>query len=564
VRRPRALLINPPIYDFALFDHYFQPYGLFRLEELLTSTGYEVSAIDALDITDPRSINRLGRPTRRPEGTGKFFRQATPFPGTDAPAAGTLAAGGTPRAGTRKNGSFPARSSAGSRIPAPFADPGRSYARYGIVRESLREAIRRATPDIAFVTTGMTYWYPGVVEVYRIVSELFPRVPILAGGIYASLLPEHCQRVTGATPVPGPAEENLPPVLERLGFPPLASGKAAADAATGTGYTGRTGSVEGTNSAGGIGMVCGTAENDMTAVGAAGGTMENALSQAGAGSVAGGTGAARETAENSLSPAEAPPRQPARFRIKTALRRGAGILRLSAGCPFRCAYCASRAIAPCFREGDPVAAYTEFDGLYRAGVRNFAFYDDAILFAKERLLFPFLERIREKRQTPAFYMPNACHAGYLDGETAKALMAGGFREVRIGFESASPEFHAEYGIKYGPDAVGAAVEAARTAGYQRNQIRLYILAGMPGQTREEIEESVRFALALGARPVLAEYSPVPGSPLWERCVSECRFPIADEPLYQNNTLFPMEWEGLTRADLEELKGIARGGTRETE
>jgi hypothetical protein len=35
------------------------------------------------------------------------------------------------------------------------------------------------------------------------------------------------------------------------------------------------------------------------------------------------------------------------------------------------------------------------------------------------------------------------------------------------------------------------------------------------------------------------------------------FPLEQEPLFQNNTFFPMEWTGFTRERLEYLKELTR-------
>jgi len=74
-----------------------------------------------------------------------------------------------------------------------------------------------------------------------------------------------------------------------------------------------------------------------------------------------------------------------------------------------------------------------------------------------------------------------------------------------------------------------------------------------------VETSVRKALAEGVRVRLAEYSPVPGTGLWEESIRRCRYPIGEEPLYHNNSFFPMEWEGFSREDLTRLKELARTG-----
>ncbi len=46
-------------------------------------------------------------------------------------------------------------------------------------------------PDLILITSFMTYWYPGLFETIKILKEEFKSVPIILGGIYASLCYEH-------------------------------------------------------------------------------------------------------------------------------------------------------------------------------------------------------------------------------------------------------------------------------------------------------------------------------------------------------------------------------------
>ena len=41
------------------------------------------------------------------------------------------------------------------------------------------------------VQTGMTYWYPGTVEVIKSIRKIAPKTKIAIGGIYATLCPDH-------------------------------------------------------------------------------------------------------------------------------------------------------------------------------------------------------------------------------------------------------------------------------------------------------------------------------------------------------------------------------------
>jgi len=53
-------------------------------------------------------------------------------------------------------------------------------------------------PDLIGITLGMTFWYPGVFKIIEITKKFFQDVPIILGGIYATLCYEHAKRYSGA------------------------------------------------------------------------------------------------------------------------------------------------------------------------------------------------------------------------------------------------------------------------------------------------------------------------------------------------------------------------------
>lgn len=446
-KKPKALLINPPIYDFALYDLYLKPYGLFRIGTWLKSCGWEVAYCNFLDYTDGTSSETLGRPKRKGDGTGKFHR------------------------------SIIAR-------PEGLEGINRNYARYGIVPDAAEGRMKNAFteegetsrgPDAVFITAGMTYWYPGVRETVRLVRRTFPGAPVFIGGIYPSLLPDHAAGECGADYiVTGDAWERgaLPGILKKLRFPAAAPPVLYPDEDAAA--------------------VCGDS----------------------------------------------------------------GVLELSRGCPFSCTYCASRFLCSDFVEGEPVEAFAYFKSLYKRGIRNYAFYDDALLYKKEEVLFPFLRMVAEEGHNPRFFTPNAVHLRYIDDETAVVLKKSGFQEVRLGFESADGGFHGRYDRKFTIESFGDRIRALNEAGFSSKQLRVYVLAGLPKQRAEEVEDSLHYARKAGVQVMLARYSPVPGTALWKSSLENSRYPLADEPLYHNNTFFPMEWERFTRGDLQRLQDVA--------
>jgi radical SAM superfamily enzyme YgiQ (UPF0313 family) len=103
-----------------------------------------------------------------------------------------------------------------------------------------------------------------------------------------------------------------------------------------------------------------------------------------------------------------------------------------------------------------------------------------------------------------------------------------------------------------------AVRSLRRAGFSGEEIGAYLLAGLPGQRVEEVEESIAFVKETGAKPILVEYSPIPGTPLFEKAKKLSPFDVENEPLFHNNSILPCQWEEFTWADFRRLKQGLRG------
>jgi hypothetical protein len=99
-----------------------------------------------------------------------------------------------------------------------------------------------------------------------------------------------------------------------------------------------------------------------------------------------------------------------------------------------------------------------------------------------------------------------------------------------------------------------AVDFLLRDGFPARDIGAYILAGLPDQSIESVLESIEFAAAVGANPYVAEYSPIPNTPLWERAIARSDYDLASEPLFHNNTLLPC-WEQGQRLRFVEVKRL---------
>jgi len=440
-RGKTVLLINPWIYDFAAYDFWIKPMGLMMLGAILRENGFHVLAIDCLN-TAHETINPRPDTIRRTSmGTGKFPKIFVPQPD----------------------------------IPGNFS---RRYGRYGISIAAFQKNLHRIPkPDMVFVTSMMTYWYPGVFEAIRQVKNVFPRVPVVAGGHYVTLCPDHARHSGADILISGPGEKDL-------------------------------------------GQLCHTLlHEDLSFL--------------------------PDLDDLNTYPYPAFDLLPENTQIPILTSRG---------CPFNCTYCASHLLHPFFLRRDPYKVVKEIEFWYtRHGVIHFAFYDDALLSKPEDMFIPMAQELLERKLPCRLHCPNGLHLREVTEEIATLMFKAGFHTIRFGFETSDAKRQRDTGKKVTNHDLEEAVFHLREAGYKANDIGIYILCGLPGQSIEEVRESINYVHLCGATPIVAEYSPIPGTTLWDEAVLSSPFPIEKEPFFHNNTLLPCQSEKLTYGMYRQLK-----------
>ncbi|MFA4916921.1 MAG: radical SAM protein [Syntrophales bacterium] len=445
--KKNILLINPWIYDFAAYDFWMKPLGLLYIAGFLRKNGYEVDLIDCLNPLHPEMNNeahiRLAR--RKPSGHGKY-----------------------PKESISK--------------PEPLKDIPRRYNRYGITpRIFKREITCRKQPDLVIITSMMTYWYPGVFEVIRILKDMIPGAPIILGGNYVTLCPEHALHSGADFTVSGEGERYIPKLLkEMFGEDPLFMPDF-------------------------------------------------------------------DNLDSYPYPALDLIPYKDQFPIIT-----------SKGCPYRCSYCASHLLNKGFRRRDPLKVVNEIAFWNKNfGIKHFSFYDDALLVNPEDIAIPMLKEIVRQQLSCQFHCPNGLHLRDITEEVAFLMFRAGFRTIRFGFETADAKRQAETGGKVNNEELRQAIIHLKKAGYKTDEIGVYLLCGLPSQTASELRETIRYVLSCGAKPIIAEYSPIPGIALWDVSIQAASYDIAGEPLYHNNSLLPCQGKELTFEMYRELKLMTR-------
>jgi radical SAM superfamily enzyme YgiQ (UPF0313 family) len=233
-----------------------------------------------------------------------------------------------------------------------------------------------------------------------------------------------------------------------------------------------------------------------------------------------------------------------------------GAIKLADGCPFRCSYCSVPRVYGGFQPRPLKRPVAELEFLTRRGVENVAFYDDALLFDAQTVLVPFLTEILRRGIRVNLHTPNALHARFLTSDLAQLMVKAGFKTFYLGFESASRQWQEDTGGKVFSEELARAVGHLFAAGADPVDITAYEIVGHPDSDVQELEESMRFVHRLGIRGMLADFSPIPGTPDGEACR---RWVDLDEPLMHNKTAFPIIRLGFD--EVNRLKDLQRALNR---
>lgn len=436
---PNILLINPWIYDFAAYDFWAKPLGLLTLASALRAYGFSVTYIDCLDRFHPKAVPK--DPYAR-NGRGPYLKTRIPK-------------------------------------PAGLEDIPRNFSRYGIREEWFRQDLLAAPkPDTVFLTCLMTYWYPGVQAVIKIIREMFGNTPILLGGIYASLCYDHAVKHSGADSI-----------------------------------------------------VTGAGEKYIT-------------------------GLAEEYGMHSANPQFNPDDLDTYPYPAFDLQRKIAYVPLltSRGCPFSCAYCASRFLNPQKMRRNPMGVIEEIKYWHeKYCVKDFVFYDDALLTDAEHHAIPLFESIIRSGLNIRFHTPNAIHIRNISKELARLMFRANFRTLRLGLETAAFEKRSELDRKVTADEFTRAVSYLKAAGFTAEQTGAYLLAGLPNQSGESVRDSAETVKKSGITPILAYYTPIPHTGLWNKAVACSRYDLESDPIFTNNAIFPCSQEKFSWEKISYMK-----------
>jgi len=406
------LAVNPWIIDCAAYDFWLKPYGFLVILTYLKRKKPNIN-IEYIDCLEKIKRDRFGR--------GKYPEEIIPQ-------------------------------------PPVLKGVKRYFKRYGITPQEFQRRLKNEEKDFILISSSMTYWYPGVFEVIKILKEKYPKTPIILGGTYPTLCFNHANKFSQADFVF--KADKLQDFFNLLGV-----------------------------------------EFDFSELFSTLPDYNYFYSQL-----------------------------------------DYVVLRTSWGCPFNCSYCAIKRLFKGFFKVPEEKILNFILNYYQKGIRDFVFYDEALLYEQSSIK-KLLSQLKKLKLSLRFHTPNALHLRFLDKEVAVLLKETNFVNPHFGLETLNPTLQKEWGDKVNIEDLTRAIKILKKAGFKEGEFSVYLLLGFPNQDLKELKKEAEFLHQQGARVSLAEFSPVPGTKLYQFYKKEL-----SEPLFQNNSLFYF----LRKKDLKEI------------
>ena len=241
-----------------------------------------------------------------------------------------------------------------------------------------------------------------------------------------------------------------------------------------------------------------------------------------------------------------------RYRMK---KKRSTMIITSRGCPHGCAYCSGHLVmGTSFRTRSPEAILEEMMECQKQyGIGSFDIEDDNFTFDQERakrLMNLIIEIFGEgKIELSAM---NGISFASLDGELLKLMKKAGFKTINLSYVSTDPSTKERMGRPKPTTEFDRILEEAEQVGLH---VIAYAILGMPGQTSEEMVDTLIYLMGEKVLIGPSVYYPSPGTPLFEKCKKEGMLP--PNSTQWRSSAFPIETKEFDRVDLLTLFRLAR-------
>jgi len=191
-----------------------------------------------------------------------------------------------------------------------------------------------------------------------------------------------------------------------------------------------------------------------------------------------------------------------------------GLIMTSRGCPFSCAYCATSIWEKKVRGRSIDNIIQEIKHVKNTyGTIYFTIKDDSFLINKKRVL-EFCNKIKEERLNINW----ECNANLktIDSEILDNIKSAGCTTIKVGVESGSNRIHELINKKLTNEIIKDKVNLIKSSGLH---LTCYFMMGIPGETREDILKTLKFANELKPDFIsFSVYEIFPGTEFFKRSI----------------------------------------------
>lgn len=237
----------------------------------------------------------------------------------------------------------------------------------------------------------------------------------------------------------------------------------------------------------------------------------------------------------------------------TLIQKHTACIITTRGCPFPCTFCSAHIIAGReIRKRTPENVIGEMKHLIsQYGIKRFVVFDENITLNHAHIK-GFCDMVIKEDLRVSFELPNGIRLDTLNMEILKLMRRAGFSErVAVGIESGSERVLKLMKKGLSREEVKEKVELLNLAGFRPIG---YFIIGFPTETREEMEETVRFALDLKLyRAGFMPFHPLPGTESYRRLVETGEIPEDFDWTALSTDSIAYSPEGISRDELDRIR-----------
>jgi len=191
----------------------------------------------------------------------------------------------------------------------------------------------------------------------------------------------------------------------------------------------------------------------------------------------------------------------------------------SYGCPNAFSYCASHILyGPGIHQRPIEEVFGEWELQKRRGFSTIYVGDDNFLFNAEKHALPLLEMVVRRGLKISLELPGGLQADHVTPEIATLMFRAGFRRVSTSIETVNEQVAQRMGRSKvsSTDAVANAVRYFDQAGFEKMDINVFFMIGLPYQSIDDILDTFAFLARLGVWIQPQRWAPIPGTRDFQR------------------------------------------------